>query len=127
MNCFIVLILMIFCHIVDDYYLQGILSSMKQKEWWEKNYPNKMYKHDYIIALIIHALSWSIMILLPILFISDWNPHWLMYVIFGIDIIIHAITDNLKANKHKINLIADQTIHFAQIIFTWVAWIIINL
>lgn len=34
-NCFL-LLLMIFLHIVDDYYLQGILASMKQKEWWNK-------------------------------------------------------------------------------------------
>ena len=33
------LLLMIFLHIVDDYYLQGILASMKQRGWWEKNAP----------------------------------------------------------------------------------------
>jgi hypothetical protein len=39
-NCFL-LLLMIFLHIVDDYYLQGILASMKQKEWWHKTAPEK--------------------------------------------------------------------------------------
>ena len=44
---YIILITMIFCHIVDDYYSQGILASMKQKEWWIKNAPDKQYKYDY--------------------------------------------------------------------------------
>lgn len=32
----VILFTMIFCHIVDDYYLQGWLASAKQKSWWEK-------------------------------------------------------------------------------------------
>ena len=38
------LIIMVFLHIVDDYYLQGVLATMKQKDWWIKNAPNKKYK-----------------------------------------------------------------------------------
>ena len=61
----IILLIMLFLHIVDDYYLQGILTKLKQKSWWEENAPNKLYKHDYIIALIEHAFSWTFMIMLP--------------------------------------------------------------
>ena len=61
-----ILFAMIFCHIVDDYYLQGILASMKQRQWWKENAPNKMYEHDYIVALIMHAFSWSFMISIPL-------------------------------------------------------------
>ena len=32
----LLLIGMIQLHIVDDYMLQGILASLKQKQWWEK-------------------------------------------------------------------------------------------
>ena len=35
-----VFVCMIFCHIIDDYYLQGWLASAKQKIWWEKNAPD---------------------------------------------------------------------------------------
>ena len=42
---------MLYCHILDDFCLQGILASLKQKSWWEENYPNKLYKYDYIISL----------------------------------------------------------------------------
>ena len=48
MKSVLILFAMIFCHIVDDYYLQGILASMKQKAWWQKqeSYCEK-YKYDY--------------------------------------------------------------------------------
>ena len=41
-----ILFVMVFGHIVDDYYLQGILASMKQKSWWKENAPDKMYEKD---------------------------------------------------------------------------------
>ena len=45
----ILIFTMIFCHIVDDYYLQGWLASAKQKSWWETNAPDELYKNDYKI------------------------------------------------------------------------------
>lgn len=68
------LISMIFCHIVDDYYLQGWLASAKQKEYWRKqeNYSEK-YKNDYIAALFMHSFSWGFMIMLPIAYSMNFN------------------------------------------------------
>ena len=60
-----ILLLMIFLHIVDDFYLQGWLASAKQKKWWEDNCPGEMYKHDWVISLIAHSFRWTFMILLP--------------------------------------------------------------
>ena len=88
MGIIAVLVLMLFAHIVDDFYLQGILAQLKQKGWWKENAPHKLYKYDYIIALIIHALSWAIMIALPILFVSDWQPHWAVYLMLGVNLAI---------------------------------------
>lgn len=122
MSIFVVLILMLFAHIVDDFYLQGILAKMKQRSWWQEKLPDKLYEYDYIVALIIHAISWAIMITLPILFVSVWNPHWAVYLMFGINLAIHAVVDDLKANRKKINLVIDQSIHFVQIIITWCIW-----
>ena len=115
-----VLLSMIFCHIVDDYYLQGWLASAKQKSWWEKNAPDKLYKNDYIMALIMHSLSWSFMIMLHLAIYNSFNVDWLFIVVFIINALIHGIVDNLKANVKKINLIQDQTIHIMQIILTFV-------
>lgn len=107
---------MIFMHIVDDYYLQGVLAKMKQKSWWKANASGKLYKHDYIAALICHGFSWSFMIMLP-LAISSYNNIYIIFVI--VNMIIHCIVDDLKANKLKINLIIDQLIHLIQIIVSW--------
>ena len=115
-----VLLSMIFCHIVDDYYLQGWLASAKQKSWWEKNAPDKLYKNDYIMALIMHSMSWSFMIMLPLAVYNSFNVGWSFTVVFIINALIHGIVDNLKANVKKINLIQDQMIHIIQIILTFV-------
>lgn len=120
------LIFMIFAHIIDDYYLQGWLASAKTKNWWKKNAPDKLYSKDYIMALFCHSLSWSIMVFLPILIYSLYNQidlNW-FYLVLPINLIIHAIIDDLKANKFKINLIIDQSIHFMQIIITWVIFVL---
>ena len=115
-----VLLSMIFCHIVDDYYLQGLLASLKQKSWWEKNAPDKLYKNDYIMALLILSLSWSFMVMLPLAIYNNFNVGWLFTVIFIINALVHGIVDNIKANVKKINLIQDQTIHIIQIVLTFV-------
>ena len=53
-----VFVAVIFCHIVDDYYLQGILASMKQKTWWPKQEGYRdLYKNDYKMALFIHSVA----------------------------------------------------------------------
>lgn len=120
MSKLFIVLLMIFCHIVDDYYLQGWLASAKQKKYWQDNAPDEMYKYDYIWALIIHSFSWSFMIMLPIAFNMNFNIQsdlTFMYI-FVLNIVGHALTDNLKANCRKINLIQDQIIHLIQIGFT---------
>jgi hypothetical protein len=109
---------MIFCHIIDDYCLQGILASMKQRSWWEENYPERLYGYDYIMALAMHAISWSFMIMLPVAAYMDFRPTNIFYTMFVANVVIHAFVDNLKANKHKINLIIDQCAHMVQIIVT---------
>lgn len=110
---------MIFMHILDDYCLQGILASMKQKEWWRKNEQYKeQYRYDYIVALIMHSFSWAFMIMLPIAFMMHFELTGLFLVCFFANVGIHAFVDDLKANKGKINLWTDQSIHIAQIILT---------
>ena len=109
---------MIFLHIVDDYYLQGILAQMKQKKFWKEQAPDELYKYDYIWALIMHAFSWTFMIMLPLIFVSPISPAF--YIIFVVNLAVHAYVDNLKANKHKINLWQDQLIHLVQIILTFI-------
>lgn len=115
-----VLLSMIFLHIVDDYYLQGILASMKQKNWWEEKAPQRLYKYDYIVALIMHSLSWAFMIMLPIAIQTHLNVGNSFLCALIINAIVHGIVDDIKANNLKINLIIDQTIHIIQIVATFI-------
>lgn len=123
---FFILLSMLFCHIVDDYYLQGILSSLKQREWWEKY--DRMYNKDYLIALFMHGFSWSFVVHAPItiyFLITKAEP----YLIVGISCIchalVHAIVDHLKANVKIINLTQDQLIHIIQIVIIFITILIL--
>lgn len=120
MKAFIIL-LMIFCHILDDYKIQaGVLNNLKQKAWWIINTKDDpRYRYDYVAGLTMHAISWSFMIMLPIAifhFGLDVNKDFI--IAFVINTIIHAFVDDLKANRGKINLLVDQSIHMIQIFIT---------
>lgn len=130
---FLVFLAMIFFGIVDDFYLQGKLCNLKQKKWWEDNYPDDKYtndyKCDYKCALIIHSFSWSFMVMLPQLFYIWYLPLSegsadIMHVVIGLLVIlntvIHYIVDDGKANKLAINLFMDQFLHLYQILFSWI-------
>ena len=130
MKYVLLLIGMIFFHIVDDYYLQGWLAQAKQKDWWEKNAPQSLYKNDYIMALMEHALSWTIMIHIPVVVFLYFNNKLEnstipFLILFVINWTIHSIVDDAKANKKIINLVTDQSIHFVQIGVTWFLYILL--
>lgn len=128
----LLLLTMIFLHIVDDYYLQGWLASAKQKSYWEQNAPDELYKHDYIMALFMHSFSWAFMIMVvPSVYtlINTTNTNNVSLVIalfFLTNLCIHMVVDNSKANLKKINLVQDQSYHLAQIIITWIAFVVVG-
>ena len=123
----VLLLTMLFCHIVDDYYLQGWLAQAKQKEWWKKNAPYRLYKNDYIMALCEHAFSWTFMIMLVPTIYTYFNPYdaaYKMYVLaFAFNWALHCVVDDCKANKKSINLICDQLIHILQVVMTWIVFV----
>ena len=125
MNVIFVLLSMMFCHIVDDYYLQGKLALFKQRSWWEEKAPDEMYKYDYIVGLIIHSFSWAFMVMMPVAVSQEFQIGSIFMVILIINTVVHAIVDDLKANKRKINLITDQLVHVCQIIITFIFCIVV--
>ena len=124
-----VFILMLLFHIIDDFVLQPIcLSKLKQRAYWENLSQKDLgvpldstkYKHDYIVGLIMHALSWSIMIMLPIIFLCpEHAEHGCVWVFVIANAIVHGIVDHAKANLNKLNLVEDQTLHFIQLVATY--------
>ena len=109
---------MILLHIINDFNLQGILANMKQKSWWlkQEGYED-FYQDDYKIALIIHSLSWAIMITIPLWILPIHELAITIAVV--LNAAIHYYFDDLKCNQMKINLYTDQTMHLLQILFTW--------
>ena len=109
--CF-VFVWMLFMHVIDDYFLQGILANMKQKSWWEKQEGyNVFYEWDWIPALLCHSLSWSFMIMLPLAVYYDFNVNEAFVATFIINTLWHAVSDNAKANMKTSNLVVDQLFH----------------
>ena len=113
----VILILMLLGHLVSDYTLQGWLADGKQKKWWQKLVPNgelpRKYKYDYIAALVCHALYWSIFICAPF-----YASAYFLWAILA-NTVVHAIVDDLKANRGVLNLIQDQLLHLIQILVTF--------
>lgn len=117
------LLLMIFLHIVDDFYLQpGMLSKLKCRSFWEENAPDKKYEYDYVVALLIHSFSWSFMMMLPIFFLEGFILNPILICLFFINLFLHFYIDNEKANEYTINLVVDQLIHLVQIIVTFLIY-----
>ena len=55
-----------------------------------------------------------------VLFGGIWSP-----IVFVTNLVIHMVVDDLKANRKKINLIQDQSIHMVQILATWCGMILL--
>lgn len=112
----VVLVLMLLGHLVADYTLQGWLADGKQKKWWQKCFGGEIpakYRNDYKAALWCHALYWSIFICAP--FYA--SAYFLVAV--SLNTVVHAVIDDLKANRGKINLVQDQLLHVGQILLTF--------
>ncbi len=113
-----ILLAMLFLHVLDDFHLQGILAKMKQKKWWKEQKGFKdLYKDDYKTALLMHCLSWSIIVTSP-LWIIGTSQNTLMLIVFT-NAAIHYWIDDLKCNQMKISLETDQMMHIIQIYITW--------
>lgn len=120
----IVLILMLLAHFFADFHLQGILADMKQEQWWRKQEKyNSKYKYDYVAALAIHSAEWTLWVMMPLFFL----PHLdlgIFLLLAALNMVVHSLTDNSKANYKDISLVQDQIIHLAQIAFTYVAMVV---
>ena len=117
-----VLVLMILAHLLADYPLQGWLAQSKAKSYWEN--ADKKNRKDYIAALICHSAMWGILIFIPLIF--WWNVEYYIgwvWLALPANVAMHAVVDDLKANKKAINLWQDQLIHLAQIVITWLIWL----
>ena len=121
----IVLILMLLAHFFTDFHLQGILADMKQEQWWKRQERyNSKNKYDYVAALVIHSAEWTLWMMIPLLLL----PHLdlgMFLLLAALNIVVHSLTDNSKANYRDISLVQDQVIHLAQIAFTYAVLVLV--
>lgn len=116
---------MLLAHFFADFHLQGILADMKQEQWWRKQEGyNSKYKYDYLAALTIHSAEWTLWVMLP-LFLLPHIDLGIFLLLTALNMVVHSLTDNSKANYKDINLIQDQIIHLAQIAFTYAAMVVV--
>ena len=111
---------MIFCHVIEDFHIQGILADLKQKHWWKMQTGESRYYNDYIPSIIAHGFEWSVFIHIPLIYTYGFIPPIFISVV--VNTFIHAYIDDLKCNRHRLNLIQDQSLHIIEIIIT--AWMI---
>ena len=123
----VLLLSMLFCHLIDDYHIQGMLANFKQKRYWEEM-PD-LYRNDWKIALFEHSFSWTFVMMLPITVaaLGGWISVTVVpyLCLFVANLLWHAFIDNLKCNSLKINLWEDQVAHIFQIIITWIILVVI--
>lgn len=119
---FFIILTMIILHIFADFCVQKWcgLDEFKQVRFW-KEHPigrEKKYRYDYLMASFLHSISWAYITFLPLLIFGliSMNKVWIFNVIVIINTLIHAVIDDIKANKLKINLVQDQGLHLLQII-----------
>lgn len=132
MELLFVFLSMLYLHVSDDFN-QKIMADMKQKKWWsdQKNHNQRMlrkrwmYSYDYLAVMICHAFKWSFIIHVPLFvyYIFTDNMDLAVSILYLVTVIIntviHAVIDDLKANRFKINLIQNQLFHFIQIVLTF--------
>ena len=121
----LMLLLMLLAHFADDFHFQGILADMKQRRWWEEQFrkhgedmPAK-YSRDYLCALAVHSLEWSIAVMLAPVALGMWRHMGVVVTLVLFNAISHAYVDDMKANRREINLVEDQSIHLVQIACMW--------
>ena len=121
----IVLILMLLAHFFVDFHLQGILADMKQEQRWKKQEGyNSKYKYDYVAALATYSAEWTLWMMIP-LFLLPHLDLGMFLLLAALNMVVHSLTDNSKANYKDISLVQDQVIHLAQIAFTYAALVLV--
>ena len=137
----IVFYLCLLLHFIADFSLQGILGKLKQKGFWSNHanfndepvecrakWCDGFYHHDWVPCLFAHSMMWSVFTFLPLLFLQNcegqfWRRAFELTVLANA--LVHAVVDDLKCNRYKINLAVDQLIHLLQIFLTIGVWLVV--
>ena len=120
------MVLCLWCHVVDDFRLQGCMAELKQRAWWRRQLGSvplegTVYRHDYLAALFMHAAGWSVSVMLPLI-LARPTAYGFYVCAFIVNALLHAFCDHMKANVKTIGLVQDQLFHVLQIEATVCLW-----
>jgi len=131
-NILIYYLSILFFHSMYDIHIEGILSRLKSKDWWNNTLSDndeetkKYYSKHYKKALKVHCFEWTCFIHIPIIFyiyylniIVDWK---LMLLSLVINYLFHYITDNIIEEMNELTQ-TKQPIFYIQCIFTATLWL----
>ena len=108
-----ILIMMMFCHVVEDFYLEGCLA-------WMNTELRALQQKDYKIVLMMQSLSWTCCIFIPIIYHighCGWMYEEVPFLVtFVLDWIIQAIVTSLKYHKGVISLAQKQIVNILQVV-----------
>lgn len=109
--------MMLFCHVIEDFHVQGLLANLKQAKWWNEHFDDFVpYNKDYIVALLIHGFEWSFFVHIPLMWFIGFTPA--ICVSLFVNGLLHSYIDDLKCNKEVTNLRQDQILHIVQIVIS---------
>ena len=128
-DIYLAVLVSVFLHFYADFKMQitAKLDKMKQWRWWRDecfkcfDNPNEArhaflkYHFDYLCALLIHGFMWSFVTFLP--FLTSPSSNFIAIVL--VNGFIHAVIDDLKANKRFFPLWTDQFMHILTIGVTY--------
>lgn len=110
---------MFLMHVIGDSIFQSITLSMKKRKYYWKDY-NDYRNYLYIFYLLLHSFIWSTTIHFSLILIMGIKIITRMFIIsYIINILLHSVIDDMKANRKMIGMIIDQFLHSLQILLTF--------
>lgn len=119
-----ILFFMLLLHIIYIFVLAPVqLDYLKNEQKNEETNSSKRFKqfmrYDWLVALIINALCWSIVVHLPLFPIASGL---VLFISVGLNAFIYAWLDNLKENKRTVGLLFTQVINLGQLLITYISF-----
>jgi hypothetical protein len=113
---------MFLAHVVNEFIIQPFgLGNLKRVDYWWKWGKYQDRPSDFLVALILHSISWSSLISLPILFIGEPEPLDLVHLqyMFFFLVVSHFVIELLEVKAEMLNLWWSQGLYLIQILLLY--------
>lgn len=116
----VILLSMLFMHLLHGFILEHSNILKKELRVINKNNILKKTKRNYAVGHVtkklLKSLTWTICVILPIVFATKFKCSLLFHVIFVISVICHYTINYAVVNKNKFNKLQLQILNVMHII-----------